>query len=98
MVLEWLNNDFFMVNGKPPCYNVNKIERFVLVDDSYYEFGDVFPIHVCRLNIFTKELSPIATFDKRDKAEAELVEFMKNRPENKKEETPVENTKNILID
>lgn len=98
MVLEWLNNDFFMVNGKPPCYNVNKIERFVLVDDTYYEYGNPFPNRVCRINILTSALTPIATFDKRDEAEAELLEFMKNRPENKKEETPVENTKNILID
>ena len=90
-----------MVNGKPPCYNVNKIERFLVVDDSYYEYGNPFPTHVHRISILTKDPKTpilIATFDRKDEAEAELVEFMKNRPENKKEETPIENTKNILVD
>lgn len=84
MKLEWLNNDFFCVDGTPPFYNVNSIKWFTIREEEINSWG--YPTkkeYLVAVMDTNGNNYNICRYESRIDANRELKEFLqsrKNRP------------------
>lgn len=80
MKLEWLNNDFFCVDGTFPFYNVNLIKWFTIREEESNVWG--YPTkneyRVVAKNTNGNDYN-ICKYESRTAANTELKEFLKSR-------------------
>ena len=98
-MIEWINEDFFWVPDKTPMYNINKVDRFFIKEDEYFE--SVYSlsstkhfwitIDFCNCNI-THSLIEV---NSKKEGIDEILKFLKSRPVSKKND---QEASKILID
>lgn len=80
MKLEWVDDDFFCVDGTSPFYNINVIRQFVIREDEVTEWG--FPTkheyRVAAMDTNGKDYN-ICKYESRTAANRELKEFLQSR-------------------
>lgn len=98
-MLEWINEDFFWVPNKTSIYNINKVDRFYVKENEYFEspysFNSIkkywitidFSNCTCNHNL-------IETDSKKEALDT-ILKFLKSRPVSKKNG---EEPSKILID
>ena len=88
-MLEWINNDFFWIPNKTPIYNIQKIDRFFIKEDEYYE--SVYSLNTTKHFWITIDFcncnSTHSLIEVNSKKEGldEIIKFLKNRPKDKKD-------------
>ena len=98
-MLEWINEDFFWIPDKTPMYNINKVDRFFIKNDEYFESPYSFisiekywiTIDFCNCSC---NHNLIEVNSKKEGID-EILKFLKSRPVSKKND---EEPSKILID
>ena len=98
-MLEWINEDFFWIPNKTSMYNINKIDRFYVKENEYFEspysfistkkYWITIDFSNCTYNHNLSEVN-----SKKEGID-EILNFLKNRPKDKKDN---EDDSKILID
>lgn len=96
-MINWINKQFFWVNEKPPFYNIDAFRFFNVQEYEFTDFSDEYGHIVYTKFKIVGHLNAggeimLQTYDKKNEAFKDLLDFMKNFPVNNKNED------NILID
>ena len=77
MKFEWIDKDFFCVNGKYPYYNINMVKKFTVREEEI----DIFGHKEFKIVLFDRDNNKISlyTCNNREEANNELKNFLKSR-------------------
>ncbi len=78
MKLEWINNDFFCVNGTYPFYNANLIKWFTIREEEIDAWTNKKEYRVVAIDAKGNEYK-LCKYESRTAANQELKEFLKIR-------------------
>lgn len=78
MKLEWINNDFFCVNGTYPFYNVNLFKWFSIRKEEIDVWANKIVYRVVAIDTNGNDYN-ICEYESRTAANQELKEFLKTR-------------------
>ena len=78
MKLEWINNDFFCVNGTYPFYNVNLIKWFTIREEEVDAWANKKEYRVVAIDTKGNDYK-LSKYESRTAASQELKEFLKSR-------------------
>ena len=99
-MLEWIDENFFCVDEKPPFYNINAVKclkvtehtKYIGPSNMYMYDGKTETYYRISIIIEKSEIDIDKDYKIKKEAENDLCDFIKSHPK------PVEDKKNILID